>query len=195
MRSPLPLSLIVAAALVPATAHAQDDPKAVIEKGIQARGGAAVLDKYLAGRVEVKGTIRLQDADYPYASQSVYQLPDRMRITAEVTAKGLRNSVTQVFSGGRVSMFVGGLAQQVPTGQVEETKAAMYVQNLARPNSRTILDWLLILGATGIFVVLAVMAKLPHMDIAMGWAVALTAAMLALLATCGIALWRTTRFR
>jgi hypothetical protein len=60
---------------------------------------------------------------------------------------------------------------------------------------RTILDWLLILVTTGLFGVLAVMAKLPHIDIALGWAVALTVAMLALLATCGIALWRTTRFR
>ncbi len=63
------------------------------------------------------------------------------------------------------------------------------------PNTRTLLDWLLILVTTGLFAVLAVMAKLPHMDIALGWAVALTIAMLALLATCGIALWRTTRFR
>ena len=63
------------------------------------------------------------------------------------------------------------------------------------PTSRTILDWLLILGTTGLFVVLATMAKLPHMDIGVGWAAALTVAMLALLATCGIALWRTTRFR
>jgi hypothetical protein len=45
------------------------------------------------------------------------------------------------------------------------------------------------------FAILAFMAKLPHMDIALGWAAALTIAMLALLATCGIALWRTTRFR
>jgi hypothetical protein len=63
------------------------------------------------------------------------------------------------------------------------------------PTRRTILDWLLILGTTGLFVVLATMARLPHMDIALGWAIALTVAMLALLATCGIALWRTTRFR
>src|SRR6202166_1782 len=65
----------------------------------------------------------------------------------------------------------------------------------AGPSDRTLLDWLLILGTTALFVVLAVMARLPHMDIATGWAVALTIAMLALLATCGIALWRTTRFR
>ena len=63
------------------------------------------------------------------------------------------------------------------------------------PNSRTLLDWLLILVTTGLFVVLATMAHLPHMEVALGWALALAAAMLALLATCGIALWRTTRFR
>ena len=61
--------------------------------------------------------------------------------------------------------------------------------------NRTLLDWLLILGTTALFVVLAVMAKLPHMDIAVGWAAVLTIAMLALLVTCGIALWRITRFR
>ena len=63
------------------------------------------------------------------------------------------------------------------------------------PGNRTFLDWLLILGTTALFVVLAIMARLPHMEIALGWAVALALAMIALLATCGIALWRTTRFR
>ena len=60
---------------------------------------------------------------------------------------------------------------------------------------RTILDWLLILGTTSLFAILAVMARLPHIDIDLAWASALTVAMLALLATCGIAIWRTTRFR
>ena len=63
------------------------------------------------------------------------------------------------------------------------------------PTGRTLLDWLLIVVATGIFAVLAFLARFPHIDIAWGWAVALSTAMLALLATCGIALWRTTRFR
>ena len=65
----------------------------------------------------------------------------------------------------------------------------------AEPGGRTVLDWLLILGATGIFAVLAVMAKFPQLDIAWSWAGTLTLAMIALLATCGVALWRTTRFR
>lgn len=63
------------------------------------------------------------------------------------------------------------------------------------PTSRTLIDWLLILGTTALFALLAAMARLPHIDISLTWATALTLAMLALLATCGVALWRTTRFR
>ena len=64
-----------------------------------------------------------------------------------------------------------------------------------RQDSRTLLDWLLILGTTALFIVLASMARLPAMDISIGWGVALTVATIALLAAGGIVLWRTTRFR
>jgi hypothetical protein len=63
------------------------------------------------------------------------------------------------------------------------------------PSARSYLDWVLILITTGMFVVLATMARLPHMDIGFSWAIVLTIAMLVLLATCSVALWRTTRFR
>jgi len=65
----------------------------------------------------------------------------------------------------------------------------------AGSNRRTVVDWLLMSGATGLFAVLAAMARLPHIGIRVGWAIALTVAMLALLASCGIAIWRTTQFR
>ena len=63
------------------------------------------------------------------------------------------------------------------------------------PSRRALLDWLLIGGTTAIFLALAAIARLPVVDIHLGWAAVLAAAMLALLATCAIALWRTTRFR
>ena len=62
-------------------------------------------------------------------------------------------------------------------------------------HSRTVVDWLLVLGTTGLFVLLASVARLPVMDISLGWGLSLTAAMLALLVGGAIALWRTTRFR
>jgi hypothetical protein len=64
-----------------------------------------------------------------------------------------------------------------------------------RQHARGLLDWLLILGTTALFALLASVARLPVMDINLAWGGVLTAAMLALLAAGGIALWRTTRFR
>jgi len=63
------------------------------------------------------------------------------------------------------------------------------------PVSRSLLDWLLILGTTVLFVILGSMARLPQIDFSGWWATALTVAMLALVASCSVALWRTTRFR
>jgi drug/metabolite transporter (DMT)-like permease len=65
----------------------------------------------------------------------------------------------------------------------------------AGPTRRTLFDWLLITVTTGLFVVLAAMAQFPHLDISLFWACTLAVAMLALLVTCGIFLWRTTEFR
>ena len=59
---------------------------------------------------------------------------------------------------------------------------------------RSVIDWLLVGGVTAIFVGLAVMARLPRVDFDLKWAAAVSVAMLLLLAGCGIALWRTTRF-
>jgi drug/metabolite transporter (DMT)-like permease len=60
---------------------------------------------------------------------------------------------------------------------------------------RTWVDWVLIAGTTGVFVALASIAQVPRLGIHFGWAAVLTVAMLALLVSCGTALWRTTRFR
>jgi len=64
----------------------------------------------------------------------------------------------------------------------------------AGPGGRSLIDWLLVGGVTAIFVAMAAMARLPRVDIDLRWAAAVSVAMLVLLAGCGIALWRTTRF-
>jgi drug/metabolite transporter (DMT)-like permease len=62
-------------------------------------------------------------------------------------------------------------------------------------DSRSFLDWLLILGTTVLFAILASMARLPQIDFSGAWATTLAVAMLALVVTGSVALWRTTRFR
>jgi drug/metabolite transporter (DMT)-like permease len=82
----------------------------------------------------------------------------------------------------------------------EYVRAGMDGRELAgeaqtRRTDRSLLDWMLILATTAIFVLLGSMAQLPHLAIAVSWAVMLTLAMCVLLVACGVALWRTTRFR
>jgi len=62
------------------------------------------------------------------------------------------------------------------------------------PPKRSAVDWVLIAGATGVFVVFARMARVPELSIHWGPAVVLSVALLVLLLVCGVALWRTTKF-
>ena len=57
------------------------------------------------------------------------------------------------------------------------------------------LDWLLVAGATALFVWSAAAARVPALAIAWGWAAALTLALAGFLVAGGMALWRVTRFR
>jgi len=59
---------------------------------------------------------------------------------------------------------------------------------------RSWIDWSFITAATLIFVVLGVLAEVPHMEIEGSWLAVLSAAMLIVLFACGAALWRVTRF-
>jgi len=59
---------------------------------------------------------------------------------------------------------------------------------------RTWADWLLIVAATLIFVGLGTLARAPQMEIQTGWLALFAAALVAVLAAAGVALWRVTKF-
>src|SRR5713226_2470968 len=76
---------------------------------------------------------------------------------------------------------------------VEARMDGRQAANEARP-SRSALDWLLVAGATCIFVALATIARVPQMALRWGPGALLIAATLVLLLVCGTKLWRTTHF-
>ncbi len=59
---------------------------------------------------------------------------------------------------------------------------------------RTWVDWLLIGASVLIFAVLGAMARVPKMEMQIGWLVALSTAMLLVLIVGGVVLWRVTKF-
>ncbi len=76
----------------------------------------------------------------------------------------------------------------------EYTAAAVAGQGSARVHRRSLLDWLIVAGATAVLVAFASMARAPQIAVNWTWVVVLAIAMAALLTACGVALWRTTRF-
>ena len=98
-------------------------------------------------------------------------------------------------SSWKVAAQREGLRYEVDDEYVRAGLDGVEFEKQARGAGRSLLDWLLILGTTGMFVALGLLAKVPGMNISLGWATGLVVAMLGLLATCGFALWRTTGFR
>jgi drug/metabolite transporter (DMT)-like permease len=81
----------------------------------------------------------------------------------------------------------------LPIDHVEARMQGSQLAGEPKP-SRSAFDWLLVAGATGIFVVLATIARVPRMSLNGLAIAALSAAMLLLLVFSGLKLWRTTRF-
>jgi hypothetical protein len=81
----------------------------------------------------------------------------------------------------------------LPIDHVEARMQGSQLAGEAKP-SRSAFDWLLVAGATTIFVVLATIARVPRMSLNSLAIAALSAAMLVLLVFSGLKLWRTTRF-
>ncbi len=77
---------------------------------------------------------------------------------------------------------------------VEARMQGMHGAGESKP-SRSRLDWVLVAGATSVFVICATMTRAPAVSFHRGPALLLIGATLVLLLVCGFALWRTTRFQ
>jgi len=83
-----------------------------------------------------------------------------------------------------------GLAEEFVEARMDGRSAAGEV--VAR---RGIVDWILVVAATGVFVYFASMARVPRMDFSWVAAGVLTVVSLAMLIVCGVVIGRTTGFR
>jgi hypothetical protein len=113
-------------------APAQDDAKAIIERAIAAHGGADKLDKFIAGRVQSKGSIAAQGGQVPFNSVVVYQLPDKVKNTVEFTLQGGSRPITQIMNGDKLGVVINGIPQQVLPAQADEMKQAAHARNMRR---------------------------------------------------------------
>jgi drug/metabolite transporter (DMT)-like permease len=129
---------------------------------------------------------------------------------------GLTAGVYAEVIGGSITMALGALAISISSASEGEyaswNRAAIRESELygidpeyvkARTEGRDVgageirrtwKDWLIIAAALAVFVAVGAFARVPQMDIQMGWLALFAAALIFVLTAGGLALWRTTKF-
>jgi hypothetical protein len=133
---PVILRLFLAPALVAglfaAPANAADDAKAIIQKAIDAHGGADKLNKVEAARIKSKGTISIQGMDIELTSEAVYRMPDKIRTDLDLNVMDQKLHITQVIAGDKVTIVSPQGKMQLEGPQLEEGKMGVYMLSVFR---------------------------------------------------------------
>lgn len=127
MRRLLQLMLAVGLASgVSQRACADDESKAVLEKGIKALGGEAKLVKLRAGRSKTKGNLEINGSTIPFTGDSTMQLPDRLKIVMQLDANGQEIRIVQVVDGDKGWINANGQTMDLPDVLLGELKESLY---------------------------------------------------------------------
>src|SRR5262245_33757222 len=103
MRKRFSFSLSLALCVLPLGAQAQPTPRAVIEKAVQAHGGAEQLARLKALRIKSKGTAFLLPGGDPVAftGETTSQMPGQIKNIMEFRLLGEKHTSIQVIDGDK----------------------------------------------------------------------------------------------
>jgi hypothetical protein len=113
---------------------AQDGPRAIIEKGIQAQGGATKIAKLRTMRIKVEGTTDLVPGqpNLPITIEDIWQMPNQYKSSSSFQFMGKQFSQTQVIDGDKGWVQINGQVQDMPNEALAEMKEQRYAEDLDR---------------------------------------------------------------
>ncbi len=105
----------LAAVLLAAPAFAQDAAAArqVVQKAIDASGGAELLGKLKAGTAQIKGQMTQFGKDTEFTGDMAYEVPARYTLTLSADIAGTKMVVEQALAGGKLVYKLNGTDQPV----------------------------------------------------------------------------------
>jgi hypothetical protein len=107
-------------------AQAQGDAKAVIEKAVEAQGGAKNLAKLNAVALKAKGTLVFGDLDVPFVADMKQQQPSQARAVFKLSLMGKDISVVQVLNGDKAWQQVEGMTMDSDAQALATAKDELY---------------------------------------------------------------------
>jgi outer membrane lipoprotein-sorting protein len=120
----------LAAALLPAGGARADvaGARAVVEKAIRAKGGAAATDKYRCQRTKADGKFYGAGEAVSFSGKGWAEFPDRSRM--EIDAPGFQ--LVQVVAGDKGWVSTGGVTHEMTKEQLAEANEDRYANGLTR---------------------------------------------------------------
>jgi hypothetical protein len=111
-----------------AVASERDDALEILNKAIKAHGGEDALAKATQLNRKGAGTITIFDKELSITDDLTVALPDRLRLTLDVTQDKQRVSLTQVVNGNVGWQDNGGAVMELTNERLTELQEEAYVQ-------------------------------------------------------------------
>ena len=105
-------------------------PKEILEKAIEAHGGADLLKKYPAAQATAKGKMNILGMEVVMEEETLYQLPDKEKNTLKLEVGGQKITVVQIYNAGKVRVTANGADTPLSNAQKAEMKESSYLQSL-----------------------------------------------------------------
>lgn len=110
-----------------------DDVKPILEKAINAHGGAEALAKYKAGHSKHKGKLTLPGVgEIDFTQEIAFMLPDKFKETLEFEIMNKKITVVTMANGDKISIEANGMAIDVTDAIKKALADARYMMRSAR---------------------------------------------------------------
>jgi hypothetical protein len=106
--------------------RADDQARAIVDKGIKAAGGADKIAKFKALALKMKGTFHGMGAPIPYTGEWTVDLPDRMRMQLDFEANGMKFMFVRVYNRGKGWQKIADTTQELEKDQLAEAREEMH---------------------------------------------------------------------
>jgi hypothetical protein len=116
----------------PAMVWAQDEARAIIQRAIQAHGGADALGRVRADKVKFKGTLVLQGHNTPFTAETIVQLPSKYKNVLEMNHNGDKHTIVHVINGKDIYITLDGRALKPEPAQLAEIRSGLELERAKR---------------------------------------------------------------
>lgn len=123
---------VIALCICVVAANAQDKVQALLDKAIQARGGADKLNKLKAWQTKSKGTLNIPQlgGSAEFTGEGFIQLPDKNRIELNIEAMGQTIPVIVCVNGKDAWREVMGMVMEITGPELKSRAQGLYVERL-----------------------------------------------------------------